>query len=538
MTGLVLIAIVAGVVLLATVNVAHLLFSRALARSPEAALRLSLGATRWAVIRQSLLEHLLIGALSLAAGLAIAAGLAAVLPRLLVLQPIMLEPLGSSLQLHPDFRVFLFASALALICTLFLAVVPASQTARLELLPILHASSGTSSADRASLFRRTAIWVQIGISFALLASTGALVRSFLNTRTRPIGLTRKQVLVAFTQGPEAPLRNEVVANLRSLPGVQSVAYGIRAPLMPSEGGIATRVTFPGRAELRNPVAIKYNAVSPDFLNVIGTRILRGRGFTASDDLNGPPVVIVSQAMARKYWPGRNPIGQSVSLPDFSDGISRGTPLEASIIGVAENAPINEIGEIPEPYMYLPFRLSRMGEITFVVQTQQNAMSVAKDAREVFVRANPLLDPMFVTSLPELIRFSAGNYQMMAELVTALGLIGLALTVVGLYGFLAFRVSQRQREIGIRMALGASREATAGLIFRDTARMALIGLAIGVGLAWAATRLEKSVLFGVSPLDPLSYLAALGILGAAMISAAWLPALRAASIEPMQAIRTE
>jgi ABC-type antimicrobial peptide transport system permease subunit len=166
------------------------------------------------------------------------------------------------------------------------------------------------------------------------------------------------------------------------------------------------------------------------------------------------------------------------------------------------------------------------------------MSMAQDARQVLIHANPLLDPMMVTSLPELIRYSAGNYQMMAELVSALGLIGLALTVVGLYGFLAFRVTQRRREIGIRMALGATREATAWLIVRDTARMAAIGLALGVLLSIGAARVETAVLFGVRPLDAFSFAASLAILSLAVMAAALLPARRAASIEPMQALRTE
>jgi ABC-type antimicrobial peptide transport system permease subunit len=146
--------------------------------------------------------------------------------------------------------------------------------------------------------------------------------------------------------------------------------------------------------------------------------------------------------------------------------------------------------------------------------------------------------MFVTSLPELILYSSGNYQMMAELVSVLGLIGLALTVVGLYGFLAFRVTQRRREIGIRMALGATRQATARLVLSDTARMAAVGLVLGVVLSLAAARLEAAVLFGVRPLDALSLAGALCILAIAVAAAAWLPARRAASIEPMQALRTE
>ncbi|MGA9463035.1 MAG: ADOP family duplicated permease [Terracidiphilus sp.] len=531
-TGLVLFAIVGGVVLLCTVNVAHLLLARALARGSEVALRLSLGATRWAVARQLLIENLLLCALGWITGLAVASALAALLPRLLVSGPAMINLNVPATTFQLDWRVFLLAGLLALATMLLLALVPLRQVSHPQLVPALQSAS--RNAARTPALRRIAVGLQIGISFALLVSTGALVQSFLNTRTQSIGLTRHQLLVAFTQEPDAPMRDAVLTQLRALPGAEAAAYAIRSPLMPSEGGMATKVLLPGHSEMHDPVEIKYNAVSPDFLNVTGTRVLRGRGFIAADDANGPPVVLVSQAMVQKFWPSQDPLGQVVRLPGFNDG----KDVEARIVGVTENAPINQIGEIPEPYMYLPFRLSQMGEITFVVQTRQNAMSIAQNARQVFIHANPLLDPMFITSLPELIRSSTGDYQMMAELVSALGLIGLLLTIVGLYGFLAFRVTQRRREIGIRMALGASREATALLVLRDTLKLAAFGLGIGLIFAVLATRLERSVLFGVHPLDPVSLASAFTLLAVAALGASWLPARRAASIEPMQALRSE
>ena len=535
-SGLVLFGIVAGVVLLAVVNVAHLLLARGLVRGPEVALRMALGARRWIVARQLLVENLLLGVLGLASGLGLAAGIAALLPRLLVSEPAMLVAVGSagtSFQL--DGRIFLFAGSLALAAMLLLALVPLREVAQPQLLPVLQAGAATRTAASTPILRRAAIWLQIAISFALLVSTGALVRSFLNTRTQSIGLTRDQVLLAWTQEPDAPLRDAVIERMRALPGVERVAYAIRAPLSLSEGGIAVKTLLPSHPELRDPVSIKFNAVSPDFLDTTGTRIVRGRGITAADDAAGAPVVLINQAMAEKYWPGQDPLGQVVRLAASN--------IDARVVGVAENAPIVQIGEIAEPYLYVPFnlylsRLSNMGEITFALSRKQNAMCLAQPVRQVLIHTDPLLDPMMLTSLPELIRYSAGNYQMMAELVSAMGLIGLALTVVGLYGFLAFRVTQRRREIGIRMALGASREATAWLVVRDTARMAAIGLAIGLALALAAARVEAAVLFGVRPLDALSLAGALGILAVAVAAAAWLPARRAASIEPMQALRNE
>lgn len=533
-SGLVLLAIVASVVLLAAVNVAHLLLARALTRGPEIALRMALGARRATLARQLLIENLFLCLLSLSAGLVIASGIAAILPRFLVREPAMLVQVGShAAGFQVDWRVFLFASGMTLATMLLLAFVPLRQVSRPDLLPQVHSGAVTRTEGRAPMARRAAIWLQIAISFALLVSTGALVRSFLNTRTQSIGLTRNEVLLAWTQDPDAEMRDTIVTRLEAVPGVERVAYAIRAPLSLSEGGIAVKALLPSHPELREPVEIKFNAVSPDFLDIIGTHIVRGRGFTQADDQNGPPVVVINQAMAQKYWPDQNPIGQIVNLAGSVQGAG-----EARIVGVAENAPINQIGELPEPYLYLPFHFSGMGEVTFAMQTGVKAMSLAQPARQALIHIHPLLDPMMVTSLPELIRYSSGNYQMMAELVSALGLIGLILTVVGLYGFLAFRVTQRRREIGIRMALGASREATSLLILRDTAAMGLIGLALGLVLAAAAARLESSLVFGVKPLDALSLAGAFSILATAVGAAGWVPARRAATIDPMQALRTE
>jgi len=538
-SGIVLFAIVAGVVLLSTVNVAHLLLARSLTRMPEIALRLSLGATRAVVARQLLVENLLLGLLGLAASLALSAGIVALLPRLLVSEPAMLNSYGSGVAFPLDWRFFFFSGLLALVTMLLLALVPLAQVARPQLVPALQTGQAGRVTVHNSVARRAAVWFQIAVSFALLVSTGALVRSFLNTQTRPIGLSRDQVLVAFTQDPGDATRETVLTNLRALPGVRAVAYGIRSPLMPSESGIAVSALLPSHPELREPVSIKFNAVSPGFLAVTGTGVLRGRAITDAEDESGPMTVLINRTMADKYFSGRDPIGQLVRI---GSGTAAGF-VDARILGVTEDAPIDHIGEMPEPFVYVPFhqyatKLSNMGEMTVVLATAPNAMSLAQSVRQALIHVNPLLDPMFVTSQPELLRYSAGNYQMMAELVTALGFIGLALTVVGLYGFLAFRVTQRRHEIGIRMALGATRQATALLVLADTARMAAIGLGIGLVLAFVAARIEKAALFGVSALDALSIAAAFSTLAIAMIGAAWLPARRIASIEPMEALRYE
>ncbi len=230
-------------------------------------------------------------------------------------EPAMLVSLGAPAHFQLDWRVFFLAGLLALITMLLLALVPLAQVARPQLVPALRSASSQRTEDRNPAARRVAVWLQIGISFALLVSTGALVQSFLNTRTQSIGLTRNQVLVAFTQDPDTAIRDTVLTNLRALPGVRSVAYGIRSPLMPSEGGIAEKVLLPSHPELRDPVDIKFNAVSPGFLDVTGTHVVRGRGFTEADNADGPVTVLINRTMAQKYWPGQDPVGQVVRLPD-------------------------------------------------------------------------------------------------------------------------------------------------------------------------------------------------------------------------------
>jgi putative ABC transport system permease protein len=429
----------------------------------------------------------------------------------------MLNSYGSGVAFQLDWRFLFFAGLLALFTMLLLAFVPLAQVARPQLVPVLQAGQAGRLTTHTSVARRGAVWFQIAVSFALLVSTGALVRSFLNTQTRAIGLSRDQVLVAFTQDPDDPTREVVLTNLRALPGVRAVAYGIRSPLMPSESGIAVHALLPSHPELRDPVSIKFNAISPGFLAITGTQVLRGQSITDVEDESGPMTVLINRTMADKYFSGSDPMGQIIQI---DSGTAAGF-VDARILGVTEDAPIDHIGEMPEPFLYVPFhqyatKLSNMGELTFVLATAPNAMSLAQPVRQALIHVNPLLDPMFVTSQPELLRYSAGNYQMMAELVTALGFIGLALTIVGLYGFLAFRVTQRRREIGIRMALGATREATTMLVLVDTARIATVGLGIGLVLALIAGRIEKAALFGVNALDALSIAAACSILAVAML----------------------
>ena len=537
-TAALLFAVVGLVVLLCVANAANLLLARGLSRRKDAAIRVALGGSRANVFQQSLIENLLLGALALGSGLGIAMGIAAVLPRILARMltgPALLDlPPGTAIAFRTDARVIAFACVLTVLTFVALACAQLWQLSRTEMLEIVRSGgSQRNLGGKAPRFRRALLSAQIAISLILLIATGVLVRSFVNTQTSSIGLTRNNVLVAFCAVPtkDGKAKNqEAIHQLAALPGVEQVAYAIRSPLMLSEGGIAQKVSLPDHPDVREPVEIKYNDVSSNYLAVTGTRILAGRGFVPQDDVSGPPVVVINRTMARRYWGERDPIGQTIHLSS--------PQVDARIAGVAEDAPINAIGELPEPYLYIPYRLTEYGEITFLVASQQDAMTLAQPARDILVHIDPQFGPAMVTSMNELFQYSATSYQISAELVTALGAIGLFLTIVGLSAFLMYRVQQRTAEIGLRMALGSSRQEVIGLMVSETLRATVVGAAIGMPLALVGARLASSALFGVRAWDPVSILGALLVLALITGATTAIPARRAASIDPIHALRYE
>lgn len=537
-TGALLFAVVGLVVVLCIVNVANLLLARGLARGKDAAIRVALGGSRAQVFAQAVVENLLLAMMALATGLGVYLGIAANLPRLLARMltgPAMLGGDGAStIVFRADTRLILFACSLTAITFTALALVQIWQLSRADVLQVVRSGgSSRSLGGKAPRFRRVLLSGQIAISLMLLIGTGILVRSFVNTQTAPLGFTRGNVLSAFCVLPEhngMPKAEEAMRQFRALPGVEQVAYALRSPLMLSEGGVAQKILVPGHTDPQTAPEVKYNAVSANYLPATGTSIIEGRGFEPQDDVSGPPVVVISRTMARRYWNNGDPIGQTIRLVDRK--------LDARIVGIAEDVPINAIGEVPEPYFYMPFRFQGWSEITFVVRSQQDAMSLAQPARDILVRIDPQFGPMMVTSLAELVQYFSSSYRVSAELVTAIGIVGLFLTVVGLSAFLMYRVQQRTAEIGLRMALGSTRGEVTALIARDTLRATIIGALVGLPLALLGAHFAASALFGVRPWDPLSVLGALLALAIVTGVTTVIPARRAASIDPIQALHYE
>jgi predicted permease len=527
-----LLVIVLLVVLLCSVNVANLLLARGAARSREIGIRLALGAGRLRLVWQLMTENLLLGSLGFGIGLLIGSSLIKLLPHLLVTPPGFNLPFD----FHLDQRVLLFAAAVSLVTVGLFGLIPGFRALSPQLVPALKSGADLVGSSRRGLqLRHWLVIAQVSISLTLLIATGVLAASFANTRTADIGITRQPLLLAWL-GYDVAAKStyvQAIEQIKALPGVKEVAFALRAPLSLSGNGYAQKVSLPDRGETRNelPVEIKFNSISSNYLRVMGTALRKGREFTEIDQSTGPPVAIINERMAEVYWHTQDPIDKLIHIEGEHGGDYR-------VVGVAQTSPINEIGETPEPYIYLPFTRTPVAEITLMIQTEGEALQLAPEVRHTLISLSRGLDPLSITTQQQLIRFSAGQYQTTAELVSVLGLLGLTLTAIGLYGVVSYGVDRRRREIGIRMALGAKRNNTLMLVLRETVLMGGIGCVAGLPLALTATRIARALLFGVSPWNVAVIVAAVTVLALVLLLAGLVPARQATRIDPMAALRYE
>ncbi len=393
--GLALLGIVLLVVVISSVNVANLLLSRAGFRGREMAVRLALGAERSRLVRQLMTEYLLLGAFGLAMGLAIGAALIGLLPSLIM------QPPGfyAALDFNLDARVLRFSAGISLLTVLLFGWAPAWKSTRPDLSLALKGVPAFGNTGRGWPLRNWLVVAQVAVSMTLLACAGVLVESFANTRSGDLGFSRKPLVLVWlaTDDAKPSLYRDVISRFETMPGVQGVAAAVRAPLSLSSNGMFQRVAFPGRPDLADapPFEIKYNSVTANFLRTMGTPVLRGRDFTATGEMPGSNSVLVNERMAQRFWPGQDPIGKTVRLGGAQGRICR-------VIGVAKNAPINAVGEIPEPYLYLPYWANFESEITFLIDTSVDAGAVAERARRVLKEVDARLDPLTITTQADLI----------------------------------------------------------------------------------------------------------------------------------------
>jgi predicted permease len=517
-----LLGLVLLVVIITCVNVANLLMARGAARAHELAVRVALGASRWRLVRQLGAESLLLGVLGAAGGLIVAAWLIRLLPSLMTAPP----GFRSFLVFQTDARVMLFTGGLTLLTTLLFGLAPAWLGARANVAGIIKASTGASEFGGG--FRRVLVAGQVAISLVLLCMAAALARSYAETQRADIGFTRAPVLTLWTTfgTDNVQTAEEAVRQLEALPGVTSVAVAIRAPLSLSGGGLARPVSIPGTDPGDGIPRVKFNAVSANYFDVMGTRVVGGRPFTREETLGGEATVVVNEQFVGRYLAGREPIGSLIQVD--------GAPHR--IVGIAQDGVVNEVGEAPQPYMYLPFWPGRYGETTFLLSTHGEAGALASAARATLRGVDTSLEPRRMVTMGQYIEYATAMHRATAALAGLFGAVGLVLTAIGVYGVVAYRTTRRSKEIGIRMALGAVEGQVLRLVLRDGLVLGVAGVLAGIPLALMATRLTASLLVGVEAWDAPAFAMAATVLLAGVALATFLPARRAAHVEPSRALR--
>jgi predicted permease len=524
---------VAGLVLLiACTNLASMLLARAADRRKEIAIRLALGASRWRLTRQLLVESLLLSLAGAAAGLLVAVwfvdGLATWRPPIDI-------PINTEFII--DQRVLAFTIAAALLTTLLFGLAPAIQSARTELLPALKNASFTEHLRRWQL-REILVTSQIALSVVLLVSTVLVLRSLQQALTVNIGFNpRNAVVVGFDLGlagyDEARAREfqrRVSEKVSALPGVQSAGFANSLPLSLDQSTTSVRRADRPKPKPSQVQQATYYMVSTSYFRTMQTRILAGRDFDLHDRPGSPPVAIINQTFARRMFPNENAVGKK--LVDWNDD----KPTE--IVGVVEDGKYLSLNDDSKLAIFWPSLQRHNSNTTIVARSPVPPAQLVRTIRQVVHDLDPNL-PFFQSgSLDDHLRLQLFPARLAATLLGAFGGLAIALAATGVYGVVAYAVSRRRREIGIRIAVGATQAQVMGLVLRRTAILLSIGASLGALAALAAVGLMSPILYGVSPKDPAAFTLAALLIALVALAAAWLPARRAAGIAPSSALREE
>jgi len=532
---LVLLGAVGFVLLIACANVANLFLARATARERELAIRAALGAARGTLLRQLLTESLLLAVLGAGAGLLMAWWGVDLLAHLQSAGVPRLE------EVRIDLRVLGFTLGLSLLTGLLFGLAPAWRVSRADLLPALQEGSRGSAGLRHRGLRSALVIAEVGFSVILLAGTALLLRSYWGiTQVKP-GFSSRGVLAASlslgnaqypTQEKRVQFYAQLLERLRNEPGVTGAAA---ATLIPLTGSNDTLFEVEGRAAPTGAMLPdeQQRVVTRDYFQTLGIPLLRGRSFLASDTLQSPEVVIISESLARKYWKDGNPLRGRIAFGDPK----KGAPW-VSVVGVVADVREDALHLPARPILYVPHGQYARGAMTVVVR----GSGAQPPAQDVIRRNVTALDPdvalFAVRPVEQIVEGSVASQRLNLLLISIFALLALALASVGLYGVMSYLVQQQTRETGIRMAFGASPAEVLRLYFQRGFTLFGAGLAVGLLGAFAVARTLRTLLFEVTPNDPASYAAISIVLAAATALACWIPARRAARTDPMVALRHE
>jgi len=526
-----LMAVVGVVLLIACANVANLVLARAAGRRREIAIRQALGVTRSRLIGQLLVEN---GMLTLLGAGGALLALPAAGRLLMNFAPVTDFPV--LVQVHADANVVSFALGISALATLLFGLIPALRASCPDVISALKDDSGGSASPRKAWLRNSLVVAQVTLSLVLLVSAGLLLKSLSRAVATDLGFDPRNVLVAgvdltasgYNEASGKVALRDMLARISALPGVASVSTAQRVPL--GLGGTnSSSVEVEGYVASKNEEMLaSVNTIGPDYFHTMSTRLVAGREFTPADRESSAPVVLINEAFVRRYFQELDPLGGQVKV----------YRQMRTVAGVVRDSKVQSLDEKPQPSVYLPVLQHFESDANFLVRTAGKPMAMARAVEDAIHGVNPALPVYGRRSLEQSISVAYFGQRMGGSLLGVFGALALALAAVGLYGVLAYTVTQRSREVGIRMALGAARSDVLGLILRYGLRLATIGLAIGLVVSIAVTRLMRSLLFGVSPTDPATILAVSIMLVVVALAASFLPAYRASRIDPILAIRQD
>lgn len=546
----VLLAAVSGVLLIACANVANLLLVRSTVRKREMAIRSAMGADRGRIIRQLMTESVLLSVIGGALGLAL--GLFGI-RWLLSINTAGLPRVGENgSAIHLDWRVMAFTAAVAIGTGLLFGVAPALHAARTDLSGTLRDGSGASGGGRHNRVRSSLVVLEIALALTLVIGSGLLIRTSLALRAVAPGFDSNNVLtmrMSFT-GPRFQTAMSVdqairdgIDRLRTVPGVELASAACCVPL---EGGYGLPFKIVGRPLTDGPFhgGGSWMTASPGYFEVFKIPVIRGRTFTERDNASAPPVVIINEAMAKQFWKTGDPLNDRLVIGRGGMKEFAGEP-DRQIIGIVADSRDNGLNQDPDPKMFVPQAQipdvvnalnTRISPMSWVIRTKVPPLSLSAAAQSQLRQATglPVAD---IRSMSQIVSRSTSREQFNTLLMTVFALSALALAAIGIYGVMAYAVQQRTREIGVRLALGAEPGSVRTMVVVQGMRLALLGVVIGVAVAYELSRYMKSMLFGVEVRDPLVFVGVPMLLVLVALLAVWIPAGRASRVDPLGALRS-
>ncbi len=515
------------VLLIACANVANLLLARALKRRREIAVRVALGVSRGRLFMQLITESLLLSALGGVLGLAIAQWGGAAMQRVLL-------PDNGAPNAFTDPRVLVVALALAVMAGLLTGLAPILQMRREDVASALKAGAREGTVSRSRL--RTGLLVgQAALSVVLLVGAGLFLRSLVNVQRLRLGYDANRLMwvelnlrgAKIDSAQKVQLRDQLEQRAATMPGVEHATRALTTPFWSTwELGLFVD----GIDSVSKLGDFTLQAASPSFFSTMGTRIVRGRGITAEDRFGAPRVIVLSEAMATKLWPGQDPMGRCVR-------VNADTMPCSTVVGVAEDVRRSSIGEIDLHY-YLPIAQFATDQGGLFIRTQGNASEHTQAVRRALQALMPGSSYVTATPMSTVIAPEIRSWRIGAIMFAVFGALALVLAAIGLYSVIAYNVTQRTHEMGVRVALGARANDVIRLIVRDGLRVVVPGVALGAAIALLAGRWVAPLLFNVSPTDPPVIVAVIATLLVVAVAASWLPALRAARVDPNEALRAD